>query len=138
VDPLPTLRLADALRVVAPDGSDVRPLLAAAGGSMARFELGPRRTSLAVHHRTVEELWYVIGGRGEIWRSRGAVETITTLEPGVCLAIPVGTAFQFRSLGPEPLVVIAATMPPWPGEAEAEPVRGHPAWDADAGSPPTR
>jgi len=136
VEPLRTLRLADAPRVAAPDGSDVRSLLAAAGGSMARFELGPGRTSLAVRHRTVEELWYVIDGRGEMWRSRGGVETITPLEPGVCLAIPVATAFQFRTLGPESLVVIAATMPPWPGEAEAEAAAGCPAWDPDPGRSP--
>jgi mannose-6-phosphate isomerase-like protein (cupin superfamily) len=138
MDPLPTLRVADAARVVAPDGSDVRPLLAGAGGSMARFELGPGRTSHAVRHRTVEELWYVVGGRGEMWRSRDGAEAIASLEPGVCLAIPLGTAFQFRSLGPEPLVVIAATVPPWPGDAEAEPVPGHPAWSADTSPPPAR
>ena len=131
MDPLPTLSLADAPRVVAPDGSDVRPLLAVAGGSMARFELGPGRTSLAVRHRTVEELWYVVGGRGEMWRSRDGVEAVTPLEPGVCLAIPLGTAFQFRSRGPEPLVVIAATVPPWPGDAEAAPAPGNPAWGAE-------
>ena len=131
MDALPTNRLADAPRVVAPDGSDVFPLLALAGGSMARFELGPGRTSLAVRHRTVEELWYVVDGRGEMWRSRGDVATVTPLAPEVCVAIRLGTAFQFRSLGPGPLVVIAATMPPWPGEAEAEAVPGNPAWRSD-------
>jgi mannose-6-phosphate isomerase-like protein (cupin superfamily) len=103
---------------------------------MARFELGPERTSLAVRHRTVDEVWFVIGGHGEMWRSRGGEESVTPLEPGVCLAIPVGTSFQFRTLGPESLVVIAATMPPWPGEAEAEAVPAFPAWDADPGRPP--
>jgi len=103
---------------------------------MATFELGAGRTSTAVRHRTVEELWYVVGGRGEMWRSRGGTETVTDLEPGVCLAIPLGTAFQYRNPGPEPLVVIAATMPPWPGESEAEAVPGYPAWDADPGRVP--
>jgi mannose-6-phosphate isomerase-like protein (cupin superfamily) len=129
------MRLADAVRVVAPDGSDVQPLVALPAGSMARFELAAGRTSLAVRHRTVEELWYVAGGRGEMWRSRNGAETITSLEPGVSLALPLGTAFQFRSLGPEPLVVIAVTMPPWPGDAEAEAVAGNAAWDADPGRP---
>src|SRR4051812_40767850 len=43
--------------VVAPDGSDVRPLLRLAGGSLAHFALAPGRVSRAVAHRTVEEIW---------------------------------------------------------------------------------
>src|SRR5688500_6762569 len=85
--------------VVAPDGSDVRVLLALRGGSMAHFELAPRKTSIAVAHRTVEELWYVLGGRGEMWRRLGEREEVVTVEAGVCISIPVGTHFQFRSLG---------------------------------------
>ena len=46
------------------------------------------------------------------------------LETGVCLTIPLGTHFQFRSLGPEPLAAVAVTMPPWPGPGEAVPVPG--------------
>jgi mannose-6-phosphate isomerase-like protein (cupin superfamily) len=41
------------------------------------------------------------------------------VEAGVCLTIPLGTKFQFRSFGPDPLAAIAVTMPPWPGEGEA-------------------
>jgi hypothetical protein len=41
---------------VAPDGSDVRVLLGVAGGGMAHFELGPKQTSVAVVHRSVEEI----------------------------------------------------------------------------------
>ena len=33
--------------------------------------------------------------------------------------IPLGTTFQFRALGDEPLCAIGATMPPWPGPGEA-------------------
>jgi hypothetical protein len=58
-----TLALSDAPLVKAPDGSDVRPLLALPGGSMAHFELAAGKTSIAVAHRTVEEIWFVIGGR---------------------------------------------------------------------------
>lgn len=105
--------------VVAPDGSDVRILLGLAGGGMAHFELGPGRTSAAVEHRTVEEIWYVVGGRGEMWRRHGDEESVVALEPGVCLTIPLGTRFQFRALGDEPLAAIGVTMPPWPGPDEA-------------------
>jgi mannose-6-phosphate isomerase-like protein (cupin superfamily) len=105
---------------LAPDGSAVRLLAALGGGSMAHFELPAGQTSLAVRHRTVEELWYFVGGRGEMWR-RGpdGQEAVDAVEPGVSLDIPLGTSFQFRALGDEPLRAVGATMPPWPGEDEA-------------------
>ena len=104
---------------VAPDGSDVRVLLALERGSMAHFQLGPTRVSRAVAHKTVEEIWFVLGGAGEMWRKRGDQEAIVALESGICLTIPSGTQFQFRSAGPDPLAIIGVTMPPWPGEGEA-------------------
>ena len=47
---------------IAPDGSDIRILLRLDRGSMAHFELAPGRTSGAVAHRTVDEVWYVMQG----------------------------------------------------------------------------
>ena len=43
-------------------------------GTVAHFELAPGRVSLAVVHRTVEEIWYIVGGRGEMWREQGGRE----------------------------------------------------------------
>jgi mannose-6-phosphate isomerase-like protein (cupin superfamily) len=34
--------------------------------TMAHFELGPGEESNAVAHRTIEELWLVVRGRGEM------------------------------------------------------------------------
>jgi mannose-6-phosphate isomerase-like protein (cupin superfamily) len=119
-----TLALANAPLVKAPDGSDVRPLLSLPGGSLAHFELAGDRTSIAVAHRSVEEIWFVIGGRGEMWRKGKEREEITALAAGLSLTIPLGTAFQFRSFGPEPLTIVAITMPPWPSEGEADRVEG--------------
>jgi mannose-6-phosphate isomerase-like protein (cupin superfamily) len=112
--------------VVAPDGSDVRVLLALGGGSMAHFALDPGRVSRPVRHRTVEEIWYVVSGTGRMWRQApdGTAEVVT-LAAGVCLTIPVGTAFQFRADGDDtPLTAVAVTMPPWPGDDEAVPAEG--------------
>lgn len=122
--PFATKHLPAVPDVVAPDGSDVRVLLALPGGSMAHFELAPGRTSRAVAHRTVEEIWFFLGGRGEMWRRQGEREEITPVAAGVCITIPLGTHFQFRSFGPEPLTAVAITMPPWPGDDEAYPVPG--------------
>jgi mannose-6-phosphate isomerase-like protein (cupin superfamily) len=110
--------------VVAPDGSDVRVLLGLARGGMAEFELGAGLVSGAITHRTVEEIWYVLAGRGQMWRRQDSREEVVALEPGVCLTIPRGTHFQFRALGDTALRVIGVTMPPWPGADEAIAVRG--------------
>ncbi|MCE5289617.1 MAG: cupin domain-containing protein [Nocardiaceae bacterium] len=119
-----SMELPDKPHVTAPDGSDVRILLSLSGGGMAHFELAPSRTSRAVTHRTVEEIWYFTSGAGEMWRSTGELTEVLEVRTGVCLTIPLGTHFQFRSFGPEPLSAVAITMPPWPGEDEAVFVEG--------------
>ncbi len=113
-----TKRLPVARDAIAPDGSDVRILLRLEGGSLAHFELAPSQTSVAVAHRTVEEIWFFTSGRGEMWRKLGDQEQVVPVEHGVCITIPVGTRFQFRSFGYEPLSAIGVTMPPWPEEDE--------------------
>ncbi len=117
-----TKTLPDDPDVLAPDGSEVRILCQLAGGSMAHFTLRPGQVSKAVQHRTVEEVWFFIGGRGRMWR---AGET-TDVHAGVSISIPVATPFQFRADGEEPLVAVAVTMPPWPGPQEAILIEG--AW----------
>jgi len=119
-----TMRLPAERTTVAPDGSDVRVLLALPRGSMAHFALAPGATSAAVTHRTVEEIWFFLSGRGEMWRAQDGREDIVPVEAGTCLTVPLGTRFQFRSLGAEPLAAVAVTMPPWPGGDEAITVPG--------------
>ena len=110
--------------VVAPDGSDVRVLLRTEKCSMAHFELAAGRASDPIRHRTVEEIWYVLAGSGEMWRRQGAREEVVALVPGTCVTVPLGTHFQFRAAGPGPLSAVGVTMPPWPGADEAIPVEG--------------
>jgi mannose-6-phosphate isomerase-like protein (cupin superfamily) len=118
--------------VLAPDGAEVRILLSLAGGSMAHFLLPAGQVSRAVRHRTVEEIWYILSGSGDMWRSNDGDEQASPLSAGTCLTIPVGTSFQFRSTGAEPLAAIAITMPPWPGPDEAVVVEGK--WQPAVGS----
>ncbi|HKO28369.1 MAG TPA: amino acid racemase [Solirubrobacteraceae bacterium] len=110
--------------VVAPDGSDVRVLLGVRGGSLAHFELAGGETSVAVRHRSVEEVWYFLRGNGEMWRKSGEGEEVVPVSPAVCVTIPLGTSFQFRASGDQPLSAIGATIPPWPGPGEAIAVSG--------------
>ena len=120
--PLPTDRT-----VVAPDGCDVRVLLALKGGSMAHFSLKAGQVAAAVTHRTVEELWYVLEGQGEMWRRQDDREEVVSLVPGLCLSIPLGTHFQFRAAPNQALAAVCVTMPPWPSDPaadEAVPVSG--------------
>jgi mannose-6-phosphate isomerase-like protein (cupin superfamily) len=122
--PFTTSTLASAPIVTAPDGSAVRLLAGLAGGGMAQFRLEAGQVAAAVIHRTVEEIWFVTEGRGAIWRRQGDREEVTALQAGLCLTIPVGTAFQFRAAADEGVSIVAVTMPPWPGADEAVPVAG--------------
>ena len=48
----------------------------------------------------------------------------TLLTTGVSIDIPVGTAFQYRCTGADPLQFLCITMPPWPGDQEATVIEG--------------
>ena len=108
-----------AAHVVAPDGSEVRPLVTLARASMAHCTLPPGAVSRAIRHRTIEELWYVIAGTGQVWRKTAEREDVVDVAAGNSVAIPTGAHFQFRNTGVMPFVFVAATMPPWPGGDEA-------------------
>jgi mannose-6-phosphate isomerase-like protein (cupin superfamily) len=122
--PFQTKTLPASPDAVAPDGSDVRVLLQVRGGSLAHFELAAGQTSVAVRHRSVEEVWYFLRGTGEMWRKSGDEEQVVAVSPAVCVTIPLGTSFQFRADADESLAAIGATIPPWPGEGEALIVSG--------------
>jgi mannose-6-phosphate isomerase-like protein (cupin superfamily) len=121
---LDTRRIAAAPDAIAPDGSEVRVLCATARGGMAVFTLAPGAVARAVAHRTVEEIWYVLAGVGRMWRKLADQESVVEVGPGTSLTIPTGARFQFRCDGDAPLVAVAATMPPWPGEGEVLHVDG--------------
>lgn len=108
--------------LLVPDGSQIRVLPAPerGGASVVHCRLPAGAMTKAVAHRTVEEVWYVAGGQGEIWRALGAESDVTALTMGTSLTIPLGTRFQFRNTGSAPLDIIIDTLPPCPGEHEAE------------------
>ena len=126
-----TRRLPAEADVAAPDGSEVRLLPTLEGGSAAHFRLAPGAVSRAGRHRTVAEIWYILSGQGEMWRSDGDREEVVALEPDICLTIPVGISFQFRATGNAPLSAFAVTMPPWPADSDDEWVEVAPYWPVD-------
>ncbi len=115
--------------VIAPDGSEIRLLLATGRASMCHCTLPAGRTTLAVRHRTVEEIWFILGGTGEVWRRDDSGEEVLGVGPGTSLTIPLGAEFQFRATGKEALIFVIATTPPWPGAEEAVRVADH--WPPD-------
>lgn len=119
-----TMRLPEKYEL-APDRSEIRPLLSMRRGGLAHCTLAPHGISLAVEHRTIEEIWYFIQGRGQVWRKQGDREEVVDVGPNTCLTIPTGTHFQFRNTGEVPLCFTIVTMPPWPSEQEAVRVQDH-------------
>ena len=100
-----------------PAGAEVRLLMNNSLGGMAHCTLKKGTISKIVRHKTVSEFWYVISGKGAIWRKSEKQEEITSLEEGISIDIPLGTDFQYRS-DENDLVFICVTMPPWPGHDE--------------------
>jgi mannose-6-phosphate isomerase-like protein (cupin superfamily) len=122
--PFAAIDRAQALRVTAPDGSEVRVLCQTTRGSMAHFSLPAGAVSRAVAHRSVDEIWYFVGGRGRMWRRWHEAEEVIEVGKGISVSIEVGTQFQFRCDSTEELSAVAVTMPPWPGDGEAYAVAG--------------
>lgn len=107
-----------------PAGADIRFIMDGTTGNMIHSTVPPGQINRATIHTTVSEFWFILEGEGEIWRQDGNEERITPLRPGVSVDIPVGTAFQYRNVGGQPLKFICVTMPPWPGDHEATCVEG--------------
>ena len=107
-----------------PAGAEIRYLMEGETGGMIHSTVPPGQVNRATIHATVSEFWYILSGQGRIWRRGGAGEETTVIEAGVSIDIPVGTAFQYRCDGVEPLRFICVTMPPWPGSAEATVIEG--------------
>lgn len=107
-----------------PAGAEVRLLMEGAWGGMIHSTVPPGQVNRATVHATVSEFWYVLSGQGQIWRRDAAHEETTELAAGISIDIPVGTAFQYRCTGAEPLRFVCISAPPWPGETEATIVAG--------------
>ncbi len=113
----------------APDGSEIRLLVgephAATRASLCEVTLPAGGVSRPVWHRTVEEIWCVLEGRGEVWRCPPDAEptSVPAVEvgPGDALVIPTGWRFQFGASADAPLRFLCYTSPPWPGSDEAQP-----------------
>jgi mannose-6-phosphate isomerase-like protein (cupin superfamily) len=107
-----------------PAGAEVRFLIEGETGVMIHSTVPPGQVNRATVHATVSEFWHVLGGEGQLWRRDAVGEETTVLSRGVSIDIPVGTAFQYRCTGTDPLQFLCITMPPWPGDEEATLIEG--------------
>ena len=111
----------------APDGSEIRLLADGQNGasrsSMVEVNLPAGRVTRPVYHQTVEEIWYILEGRGQVWRCPPGADAASVppqdVTPGDALVIPVGWRFQFAASPEAALRFLCHTTPPWPGEDEA-------------------
>ncbi len=130
---LPPSRRAAQPDATAPDGSEIRLLAdqrhAATKSSMVEVVLPAGQISRPVYHRTVEEIWYILEGEGQVWRCPPDAASVgpepvegpppQPVSPGDALVIPTGWRFQFAAGPNAPLRFLCHTTPPWPGEDEA-------------------
>ena len=126
ITPPPLGRAAREPDLTAVDGSAIHLLAAdregATRASLCEVRLRAGDVSRPISHRTVEEIWYVLAGRGQVWRCPPGEEAAATdLSAGDTLVIPTGWRFQFRAGAGAELRFLCYTSPPWPGPDEAEP-----------------
>ena len=130
--PLKTTTAETAERGRSPLGAHIRFLMDGPHANMIHSTVPPGMVGRACQFRTIDEYWYVLSGEGELWRrAPDGREGVTRLVDGVCIDIPLGTAFQYRCTGPAPLVFTCTAMPPWPGDDEAVIIEGPWAPDVD-------
>ena len=120
-----TTTLPDQPDAKSPAGADIRFIMDGETGNMIHSTVPPQQINKATIHATVSEFWYILEGKGEIWRNNGKESSITVLAPGTSIDIPAGTAFQYRNSSDLELKFICIAMPPWPGDSEASYVEGN-------------
>jgi mannose-6-phosphate isomerase-like protein (cupin superfamily) len=103
-------------RGFAADGSQWRPLVKTSRGSMSHFTLLPGATSLAMHQKVVQEIWYFLSGDGQVWLKYKGRSKVYNVHRGSAVALPNNVSFQFRNLSKtKPLTFVEVTIPAWPG-----------------------
>jgi mannose-6-phosphate isomerase-like protein (cupin superfamily) len=110
-------RAAELEPYVTRDGSEIReiagpPSGTAANQSIAEATVAPGEETLEHLHRVAEEIYVFTAGAGRM--RLGAEET--DVRRGDTVAIPPGTRHKLWNTGPEPLIVLCCSAPPYSHE----------------------
>jgi mannose-6-phosphate isomerase-like protein (cupin superfamily) len=97
---------------VTKDGSEIREILAHRNSairnqSLAEATVFPGQTTEAHYHPKTEEIYYILGGEGEVFVGSEA----RRVSVGDGIAIPPGTPHQIRNRGDVELVFLCCCAP---------------------------
>jgi mannose-6-phosphate isomerase-like protein (cupin superfamily) len=115
-DDFETITLPELAEAKLPAGADIRFLIVGEKGTIIHCTVPGLQVSKATYHAKVTEFWYVLEGRGEIWRDNGVETDVTVLAPDTSIDIPPGTAYQYRNVNVIDLKFVCIIIPPLPGD----------------------
>jgi mannose-6-phosphate isomerase-like protein (cupin superfamily) len=106
--------LADAPDYISPGGaSEIRLLIQLPAGEISHARCPTGKVSAAATLDGLWEMFYVLAGRGRLWRSSHDYDGTIALWPGRWAAMPPGTAYQFRAEVEADLVFAVFVTPQW-------------------------
>jgi mannose-6-phosphate isomerase-like protein (cupin superfamily) len=125
-----TGRLPEQPSYTAPSGhTEIRLLPSLPRGELTHATQPAGAVSQAGLTERVTEAFFVLAGKGSIWRGADAGEEIVPLRPSRCVLTPPGVCYQYRAAGGAPLVFVVAVMPRWERSDWHE--HDEPYWDDD-------
>ena len=99
---------------IAPDSSQILRLQSNPSASQVLCRLPAGQVSISARHKTITEFWYVLSGEGHL----AIGEQVISLQRGAYAQIKPHEIFQFAAK--QDLEILITTLPPWPGDDEAE------------------
>jgi len=97
---------------ISPGGaSEIRELIQRPQGELTHATCPSGRISHPAALDGLYEMFFVLAGKGQVWRSGGGYEGVTRLHPGRWVAMPPGTAFQYRAEADADLVFLVMVVP---------------------------
>ena len=112
--------LPEAPNYTSPGGtSEIRLLPSFQSGELAHAKAPPECVAKPAILTGITEVFYVVGGSGELWRRQGESEETIELVVGRSPTIPPGVDFQYRTHS-DPLELIVFSAPRWEPEAWSE------------------
>jgi mannose-6-phosphate isomerase-like protein (cupin superfamily) len=128
-----TIVLTEQPSYVSPGGAaEIRIMLSRDVGELTHALCPAGKVSTASVLEGLYERYYVLAGRGLLWRRSHDYEGVTALTPGRWCDIPPGTVFQYRAEPDIDLVFLVMVTPRWKRERYVN--ADNWAWPSDDGA----